>query len=189
MRAILKRWPSLLGAAALMIVLTGLLWAVDDQPAEKPKGEGATASGKTQKAGGTVAQEPTALDQQIHDSLKVVINTGADLFNGGPMRNLARNPAGCYYLYQGSLLTLKPLLGHHPDLQKAVDTALDEAERNPDLRERAYILRDMLGDIRTKLKPAAARVPTEKTPSEKKPPVENKPAQSGGATEKKPADQ
>jgi hypothetical protein len=168
MRTMPKRRAAILGTGALMIVLTGLLWAVDDQPTVKPKVEGATAGGKIEKVGRTVPQESKALDQQIHDSLKVVINTGADLFNGGPMRNLARNPAGCYYLYQGSLLTLKPLLGHHPDLQKAMGTALDKAERHPEMRERAFLLRDVLGDIREKLKPATAEVPAEKIPSEDK---------------------
>jgi hypothetical protein len=168
MRTSLNRWRVLLGTSALLIVLTGLLWAVDDQPTAKPKVEGTADGGKTEKAGRAAPQEPKVLDRQIHDSLKVIINAGADLYNGGPMRNLAQNPAGCYYLYQGSLLTLKPLLGHHPDLRDAVSTALDEADRNPDMRERAFLLRDVLGNLRDKLKPATAKVPAEKTPADDK---------------------
>src|SRR5438552_15836859 len=54
-----------------------------------------------------------ALDKQIRASLAKVINTGADLFNEG-------DRAGCYRLYQGSLLTLRPMLEHQPELHKAI---------------------------------------------------------------------
>lgn len=86
------------------------------------------------------------LDKQVRALLPKVINTGADLFNEG-------DRAGCYRLYQGSLLTLRPLLGHYPDLQKSIDAAMADAEQQRTVGARAFALRDALDKIRGKLKP------------------------------------
>src|SRR5947209_14894710 len=58
------------------------------------------------------------VDRRIHDLTRTVINAGADLYNRESDR------PGCYHLYQGSLLTLRPLLAHRPELQKEIDTGL-----------------------------------------------------------------
>src|SRR5208282_4559731 len=46
------------------------------------------------------------LERQLYEVLKSVINEGADLYNK------QGDHAGCYRLYQGSLLTVQPLLSH-----------------------------------------------------------------------------
>ena len=57
-------------------------------------------------------------------SLRDVINRGADLYNQG-------EPAACYRLYQGSLLTVRPLFDHKPELQKAIADGIASAQREP----------------------------------------------------------
>jgi hemoglobin len=90
------------------------------------------------------------LDRQIFGLLRSVINAGADLYN--PPQN---DRAGCYRLYHGSLLTLRPLLAHHPELQKAIDAGLAEADRAQDVPTRAFALRRVLDTIFEKLRPTA----------------------------------
>ena len=86
------------------------------------------------------------LDQRIYNVLRDVINTGAELYNR-PKPN--SDPNGCYRVYQGSLITLKPLLSHRPALQKAIDDALAKAEGESSVYERAFILRTAMDRIRT----------------------------------------
>ncbi|HMC65617.1 MAG TPA: group 1 truncated hemoglobin [Gemmataceae bacterium] len=90
--------------------------------------------------------ERSDLDKSIYASLKDVINRGADLYNSG-------DPAACYHVYQGALLAIEALLDHYPDLQKEIKTALADAERNPDIRRRAYALRGTLDKVRATTNP------------------------------------
>jgi len=80
----------------------------------------------------------------IHESLRGVINRGADLFNGGDWN-------GCYRLYEGALLGVEPLLDHRPALQKTIKDALAEAERNPSVPEKAFVLRRAIDTVRKEL--------------------------------------
>src|SRR4051794_12171302 len=65
------------------------------------------------------------LNTMLYKSLREAINHGADLYN------LNRDYSGCYHVYEGALLTARPMLGHKPDLQKAIDDALSGARANP----------------------------------------------------------
>jgi hypothetical protein len=76
----------------------------------------------------------------LRDALKEVINAGAELFNK------YGDHAGCYRLYQGSLITIKPFLA--PATQKEIEMALAEAEKQPRLSDRAFVLRKTLDGIR-----------------------------------------
>src|SRR5947208_2846077 len=94
------------------------------------------------------AQEKTApdlkrgdLDAAIYRVLRTVINEGADLYNSGDW-------PGCYRLYEGSLITVRPLLDHHPALQQAIDAAVAEAARSPQLADRAFVLRRAIDQVR-----------------------------------------
>ncbi len=89
--------------------------------------------------------ERQALDQRLAEVLKNVHNRGADLYNSG-------DAAGCYRLFQGTLLTVRPLLDHHAAAQKAIDTALSEAENDPDIRKRAFTLHRSIEDVRAQVK-------------------------------------
>ena len=81
----------------------------------------------------------------LRDSLKDVINLGADLFNK------YGDHAGCYRLYQGSLLSIKLFLP--PPLQKEIDTAMAEAEKQPRISDRAFTLRKTIDMVRAQAIP------------------------------------
>jgi hemoglobin len=90
--------------------------------------------------------ERKALDEVARKTLFDVINQGADIYNVG-------NHEGCYRLYQGSLMTLTPLLDHRPELQKAIAAALADAQRTPAAADKAFVLRRALDRIRADLNP------------------------------------
>ena len=83
------------------------------------------------------------IDQGINNALREVINSGAKLYN-----KPNNDYAGCYRLFEGSLMSLKPVLAHRPALQKAIEDAFAAAAREPSIPERAFILRAVLDRIR-----------------------------------------
>jgi hypothetical protein len=107
----------------------------------------------------------SAIDAVVYSTLRDVINRGADLYNSGDI-------AGCYRVFEGSLRTVKPLLAHHPELQKMIDSALVSAERDAYTWRRAFTLRSALDKIRAEIKPKKAG---EKKEPEKEPPVKKEP--------------
>jgi hemoglobin len=121
------------------------------------------------------------LDHDIYQVLRTVINTGADLYNQEFDR------AGCYRLYQGSLLTLHPLLSHHPDLQKAIDAGLADAASKPSVAARAFALRAVLDEIRSKLKPGVAHTKEPPRASEAKPLPAAPPKEAAAEPKKAPS--
>jgi hypothetical protein len=78
--------------------------------------------------------------QALRDALKDVANAGAELFNKDG------DHAGCYRVYQGALVAIKPLLP--PGVQAEVTTALVEAEKLPRFSDRAFALRKAIDGIR-----------------------------------------
>jgi hemoglobin len=94
-------------------------------------------------AGSAVAEDrdSKAIDQKVYTSLRDVINRGADMYNNG-------DAAGCYRLFEGALLAVRPLLDHRAELQKSIDAGLASAPGNPDMRRRAWALRRVLDDVR-----------------------------------------
>src|SRR5437763_300451 len=66
-----------------------------------------------------------ALDRILFNDLRDVINHGADLYN------VNQDYAGCYRLYEGALMAVRPFLDHRPELQRAITTGLAEAVREP----------------------------------------------------------
>ncbi len=115
--------------------------------------------------------ERKELDAVIYSTLRNVINRGADLYNNDDW-------AGCYRLYEGALMMVRPLLDHHRNLQRAIDEARVNAENDPQLLRRAFVLRAVMDKIRTETNP---HPPTRKPSEEKKPAVAQKPPE-----EKKP---
>lgn len=103
-------------------------------------------------AGEAPAVEPTALDRQIYDALKDVHNRGADLHNAG-------DPVSCYRIFQGMLLTVKPLLGRHPEVQQAIEKGLAEAEQKPSISQRAMTLHLTIEGVRNALKSSGPDLP------------------------------
>jgi hemoglobin len=90
-----------------------------------------------------------ALDAALYNNLRDVINRGAALYNSG-------DQAGCYRLFEGALMAVRPLLAHHPDLQKAITDSLTSAEQDPMLNRRAFALRTVLDRVRDEIKPGGA---------------------------------
>lgn len=87
-------------------------------------------------------------DKAIYNVLRDVANHGADLFNK------QGDWAGCYRVYEGALLTVKPFLAHRPDLQKAIDEGITNAEQEGRVSDRAFALRKVIDHVRAELKSA-----------------------------------
>jgi hemoglobin len=138
----------LIPAAAVLLVLASLAGACQE-------GAGKQAAGDTKAA-----------DKQMYDALREVINTGRELFNKNG------DYSGCYRVFQGSLITIKPLLTHRPDLQKAIDKGLADAEQMSYTHQRAFALRKVLDTVRTGLKTGEAVVETPEPIALPKPKVE-----------------
>jgi hemoglobin len=101
--------------------------------------------------------ERTVLDHRIEKLLRDVINLGADLYNSGDQQ-------GCYRLYEGSLLTLRPLLDHHPELQKAIDQALADAQSDRNMPQRAFTLRATIDQVRSTIAATPQPPPPDRGP-------------------------
>jgi hypothetical protein len=102
-------------------------------------------------AGPATAQkdgDDKAFEKSIEETLRKVIDLGANIYNKQSDYN------GCFRLYEGALLTLKPVLNKYPELQKAIDNAIDQAYTMVRVDERAHALRAVLGTIRIQFNPA-----------------------------------
>lgn len=105
----------------------------------------------------------------IYKGLRDVINHGAEVYN----RN---DYAGCYRIYEGSLLTVKPMLGQHPDLQQSITKALEAAKDDPVVWRRAFTLRAALDKVRAELKPKKANEKPDELKKPENPDKDKKPA-------------
>lgn len=104
-----------------------------------------------------------AFDKAVVDTLRAVHNTGADLYNEG------KDFPGAYRMYQGALMTVRPLLAHHPEAQKLIDVGFADADKEADAARKAFVLHVAIEAVRKHLKTA----PAEPTPVE--PPPVTKP--------------
>lgn len=102
-----------------------------------------------------------ALDESIYQNLRGIIDHGANLYNQGDWN-------GCYRLWEGALMTLKPLLDHRPKLQEAIDGGIANARQDPALWHRAWVLRPVLDRIRADIN---ADYPHRRNREEGSPPV------------------
>jgi hypothetical protein len=87
-------------------------------------------------------KEPKKHDASaLNGSLRIVIDTGAEIYNK------QGDHAGCYRIYQGGLLAVKPFVS--PELQKRIDEGIGNAEKMGSYADRAFELRKVLDEIRT----------------------------------------
>jgi hypothetical protein len=114
--------------AAVLVVAVGAV-AVAQPPREKRK---------------TV--DLRSLELKLDANLKDVINHGARVYNHG-------DPAGCCRVYEGALLSVRPLLEERPRLLGHVLAALDHARSEPSCIHRAFLLRKALDQIRDTINP------------------------------------
>jgi hypothetical protein len=103
-----------------------------------------TGPAQAQKEG---EDKDKALEKNIEETLRRVIDHGADIYNKQSDYN------GCFRLYEGALIAIKPVLTKYPDLQKAIDDGLAGAYTRVRVDERAHALRVVLGSIRMTLNP------------------------------------
>lgn len=137
-------WPPMIAAGILVLGLHGTHW-----------GQGKMGMGTA---------DTRATDKIIYNVLRDVANRGADLFNK------QNDWPGCYRVYEGGLLTIKPFLAHRPDLQKAIDDGIQNAEMQGQVIERAFALRKVIDAIREDLKSAPTskdKATTDKTTKDK----------------------
>jgi hemoglobin len=120
----------------------------------------ATVAGLAAPLGATQGEGDKTFEKNLDAGLRDVVNRGATIFNN------QGDYAGCYRLFEGALLAVKPLLGNYPDLQKKIDTSLANAGRLPNMHDRAHALRKVLDDVRYTMNPAAR--PVAKGPDAKK---------------------
>ncbi|HEY7329804.1 MAG TPA: group 1 truncated hemoglobin [Gemmataceae bacterium] len=136
------------------------------------------ASAQEEKSAGKPL-ERAALDESIYRTLRGIIDHGADLYNQGDW-------TGCYRLWEGTLMTLKPLvgdrqikswtktgindntvyadalkglqsqLGDRPALKNVIESALATAQQTPQIYRRPFILRVVLDQLRAETRPARA---------------------------------
>jgi truncated hemoglobin YjbI len=109
---------------------------------------GRASAADEKKASGPL--ETKQLDTMLYNNLKDVIDRGAALYNSGDW-------SGCYRLWEGALLAVRPLLAHRAPLQQSIITHLAAAERNPYMNQRAFVLREVLDQIRTEVNPNPRR--------------------------------
>jgi hypothetical protein len=123
----LRRWKIAGFCALALAAFLGLgIRAADDSDAPTP--------------------EAKEIDKDVYPSLRGIINRGADLYNGGDV-------AACYRLYEGALMALRAVLKHRPELGKAIDDGFVNADKDPVVWRRAFVLRNVLDKIRSELKP------------------------------------
>ncbi|MFO0965994.1 MAG: hypothetical protein U0793_10480 [Gemmataceae bacterium] len=129
MRRIAKwGWP--------VLVLGGMFWLMGGAfEAKEPE---KTTSDRTLK------------ENELYYSLKDVINRGAKLFNEGS------DHAGCYRVFEGALLTVRPYLSKK--LQEEVTAGLVKAAKMPSFTDKAFELRRVLDLIRAECQPIWARL-------------------------------
>jgi hypothetical protein len=126
----LHLWTCTLLAVGLMVATAGPARAEDPAPAAN-----------------------AAVDKIVFDTLREVINKGADLYNPP-----SSDHAGCWRFYEGALISVKPFLSHRPAQQAAITKGLSDAYNESSIAARAFVLRKVIDDIRTALKPAGAPV-------------------------------
>ncbi len=107
-------------------------------------------------AGDTKTIDTKTLDKAVHAALRDAINHGAELFNVRGDHN------ACYRVFQATLITVKPLLVHRPELQRVVEQGLADAESHPRVVDRAFALRKVIDEVRDTVVPRAGVLITDK---------------------------
>ena len=127
------RWSLLLLTAAVLAAAFNAGRADDEKKDEKKP---------------AAALERKDIDGMAYKTLRDVINAGAETYNAGDV-------AGCWRLYEGALMMLKPMLDHRPELQKAIDDGIAGAGQNPFMDRRAWVLRGVIDKVRKETGPSS----------------------------------
>src|SRR5262249_5161724 len=126
------RWSLLLLTAAVLAAAFNAGRADDEKKDEKKP---------------AAALERKDIDGMAYKTLRDVINAGAETYNAGDV-------AGCWHLYEGALMMLRPMLDHRPELQKAITDGIANARQNPFMDRRAWVLRQVIDKVRNETNPS-----------------------------------
>lgn len=85
--------------------------------------------------GSTRAADPPPTE--VKTAALNVILVGVDLYNSG-------NQEGCYRLYEGALIAIKPTLNSRPDLAAVIADRMNKAQSLSSVGEKAFALREAL---------------------------------------------
>jgi hypothetical protein len=85
------------------------------------------------------------LNQTALDTLKLLHNRGADLYN-------ADDPRGCLQVYESAITAIRPFLAHVPKIQKLLDDGVAEASKLTSIKAQAFKLHEVIEQARTALK-------------------------------------
>ena len=108
-------------------------------------------------ADGALSLAPSELDSRIGQAVFRTISIGFSIYNQG-------DQAGCFRLYQGTLIVVEPMLGHRPELQREVAKALKDVELVPSISQKAFDLRKILDRVLTVVRSGPSPPPTAMTP-------------------------
>jgi hemoglobin len=99
----------------------------------------------TPPAGGAPTEPPpitkAEFQERIVQGLNAALDVGVPVFNKGDQQ-------GCYQIYHGALLAIKPLLAGSPDLMQGLQAHLDRAGSMGTAAQKAFELRRAIDDIR-----------------------------------------
>lgn len=124
-------------------------------------------------------QDTPNSDARLYTALRDIHNEGARLFNAG-------EPGAAYYLFQGALQAVEPVLSQRPAVQKSIGAGLSRAKAQPSMRDRAWVLHEVIETVRKEIKPPGAHPTNEEPPMA--PPPSAKPRLPVPAADKKPDD-
>jgi hemoglobin len=98
--------------------------------------------------------EKRTLEERLAQSLRESLSAGADIYNGprGDPNLGGGDPKGCVEFFRGALRSFRPLLADHPELQKSIDKGLTDAAKLASSRDQAWLLREVLLDVRAGLR-------------------------------------
>src|SRR5215210_2700545 len=102
---------------------------------------------------GVPAQEAKTPERQVADALREVHDRGRELYNAG-------DTAAGYRMYQGGLLVAHGVLSQRADVQRIILNGLIDADREPSVARRAFLLHEVIEKVRVELRSATRKAET-----------------------------
>ncbi|OWK36472.1 carboxypeptidase-like regulatory domain-containing protein [Fimbriiglobus ruber] len=111
------------------------------------------------------------LDKAALDILKDIHDRGAKFYNDG-------DSPGCYRLYQGALITVRPFIAHRPLIQKFIEDGLNEVATSDSPKAQAFRLHEIIEQARGELKSEIKKAQAPKTEPAPKEILKDKPKEA-----------
>jgi hemoglobin len=117
----------------------------------------AAAAGHARGDERAAAPPDRSADSIVFETLREVTNKGVELYNRDA------DYAGCWRLYEGGLMAVRPFLAHRPDVQESITKGLAAAYNEPSPAFRAHALRKVINGVRSAVNPRVATAPKPRT--------------------------